>query len=65
MKKKMLPEGTNMLAGMLALLGRVVNMFVSGATAGLDGLPAAITSTYCFLAPDTEQHSYALTPRQE
>ena len=46
-----------MLAGMLALLGRLVNMFVRGATEGLDGLPAAITSTYCFLAPDTEQHS--------
>ena len=48
-----------MLAGMLALLGRLVNMFVRGATDGFEGLPAAITSTYCFLAPATQQHSYS------
>jgi len=53
-RKVCLPEGTNMLAGMLALLGRVLNRCVGAATHGLDVLPAANTSTYCFRGPVTE-----------
>ena len=48
-----LPGGTNMLAGMLALLGRVLNRCVGAATHGLDVL-LANTSTYCFRGPVTE-----------